>query len=116
MVLYKPDGTAAHLVREHALLDRLLDDRLIINDRPLHLIRQAQSHAPASRGCLVGCLANRLVTGAHCDMGTRLRTTPRPRGSAGALYSGRPLTRQGGVPMEIKAAVCRATHAPVEIE
>src|SRR5262249_10454663 len=33
-----------HPVGEHALLDRLLDDRVIVHDRTLHLVRQAQSH------------------------------------------------------------------------
>src|SRR5881409_1470351 len=59
---------------------------------------------------------NRPAGRAHCGTGARLSTMPGPRGSAGALYSGRPQITKGGVPMEIRAAVCRATHAPVEIE
>jgi hypothetical protein len=86
VVLDKPHGIEAHLVREHALLDRLLDDRVVVDDRPLHLVRQAQSHAPASRGCLVGCLANRLMTGAHC--GTGAACTPRlGHAGLGARYT-----------------------------
>ena len=55
VVLDEPDGIEAHLVREHALLDRLLDHRVVIDHGPLHLVRQAQSHAPASLERLVSC-------------------------------------------------------------
>src|SRR5262249_9140112 len=48
VVLDEPDGVEAHPVGENALLDRLLDDRVIVDHRPLHLVGQAQSHAPVS--------------------------------------------------------------------
>ena len=73
MVLDEPDGIEAHLVREHALLDRLLDDRVVIDHGPLHLIRQAQSHPPASLECLVSCLRDLLPAGTILDTGARSR-------------------------------------------
>jgi len=39
MMLHEPDRVEAHLVREHALLECLLDDRVIVDHRPLHLVR-----------------------------------------------------------------------------
>ena len=44
-MLDEPDGVEAHPVGEHALLERLLDDRVVVDHRPLHLVREAQSHA-----------------------------------------------------------------------
>jgi len=45
VVLDEPDGVEAHLVGEDALLQRLLDDPVIVHDRSLHLVGEAQSHA-----------------------------------------------------------------------
>ena len=47
-MLDEPDGVEAHAVGEHALLDRLFDDRVVVHHRALHLVGQTQSHWPLS--------------------------------------------------------------------
>src|SRR6266550_4547941 len=43
-MLHEPDRIEAHLVGEHALLDRLLDHRVVVDHRALHLEGETQSH------------------------------------------------------------------------
>ena len=50
MVLDEPDRVEAHLVGEDALRERVLDDGVVVEHRPLHLEGEAQSHSPALRG------------------------------------------------------------------
>src|SRR6266702_1684643 len=45
VVFHEPDRVKAHLIGQDALFERLFDHGMIVNDRPLHLIRQAESHA-----------------------------------------------------------------------
>src|SRR5438874_2694301 len=45
MVFNEPDRVKAHLIGQDALFERLFDHGMIVDDRPLHLIRQAESHA-----------------------------------------------------------------------
>jgi hypothetical protein len=50
VVLDEPDGVEAHLVGQHALLQRLLDHGVIVDARPLHLVGETQSHGSLSPG------------------------------------------------------------------
>src|ERR1043166_4121118 len=46
VVFHEPDCVKAHLIGQDALFERLFDHGMVVDDWPLHLIRQAESHAP----------------------------------------------------------------------
>src|SRR5215813_73850 len=45
VVFHEPDRIKTHLIGQDALLERFFDHGMVIYDWPLHLIRQAESHA-----------------------------------------------------------------------
>src|SRR5947209_1875804 len=45
VVFYEPDRIKSHLIGQDALFERLFDHGMVIYSWPLHLIRQAESHA-----------------------------------------------------------------------
>src|SRR5215813_1335208 len=45
VVFHEPDRVKTHLIGQDALFERLFDHGMIVDDWPLHLIRQAESHA-----------------------------------------------------------------------
>ena len=44
VVFHEPDGVETHFVGQNALLNRFFDHGVVVNDRPLHFVRQAQFH------------------------------------------------------------------------
>src|SRR5215471_7792690 len=45
VVFHEPDRIKSHLVGQDVLFERLFDHGMVVDDGPLHLIRQAESHA-----------------------------------------------------------------------
>src|SRR5262245_10674472 len=45
VMFHEPDRIKAHLIGQDALFERLFDYSIVVDDWPLHLIRQAESHA-----------------------------------------------------------------------
>src|SRR5712691_5416342 len=45
VMFHEPDRVKSHLIGQDALFERLFDHGMVVDDGPLHLIRQAESHA-----------------------------------------------------------------------
>ena len=68
VVLDEPYRVEAHPIGQHGLLDGLLDHRVIVDHRPLHLVGQAEPHAPVSLAASLPQLAGEFGKVAGVDV------------------------------------------------